>query len=71
MNTHTISFTSLYLYLQGDEIVSFESVSQPGSYIRHQGYRLKVHAEEYNELYKNDASFAVVTDILGGIFKIL
>ena len=52
--------------LQG--FVAFESVSQPGSYIRHQNSRLHVHAEEDEELYKNDASWELVNHIPGGIF---
>eukprot|EP00930_Biecheleria_cincta_P079034 TRINITY_DN6669_c0_g1_i3.p1 TRINITY_DN6669_c0_g1~~TRINITY_DN6669_c0_g1_i3.p1 ORF type:complete len:499 (+),score=53.24 TRINITY_DN6669_c0_g1_i3:186-1499(+) len=38
--------------------VSLESCSMPGAYIRHQGYRLKVHPkDELNGLYRRDATF--------------
>ena len=60
-----MSFIWLYI-LQG--FVAFESVNQPGSYIRHQNSRLYVHAEEDEELYKNDASWELVNHISGGIF---
>ena len=45
--------------------VAFESISQPGSFIRHQDGRLKVHVEDDDHLYKNDASFEIVTDYPG------
>ena len=46
--------------LQG--FVSFESTTQPGYYVRHQGYRLKIHIEDQDDLYKNDASFQILSD---------
>ena len=46
-------------FFQG--FVAFESTSQPGHYIHHQSYRLKIHNEDESELFKNDASFELVT----------
>merc|ERR1712183_1219711 len=37
--------------------VSFESVASPGSFLRHQGYEIKLHSRENTALYKNDACF--------------
>ncbi|CAH1796481.1 unnamed protein product, partial [Owenia fusiformis] len=37
--------------------LAFESVNYPGRFIRHQGYRLKLHPSDGSELFKNDASF--------------
>ena len=40
---------------------AFEPMNQPGSFIRHQQYRLKAHTEANDELYKNDASFKILS----------
>ena len=42
--------------------VAFESVSKPNHFIRHQGYRLKLHKAASDDLYKKDASFAMTRD---------
>jgi hypothetical protein len=39
--------------------VSFESTNYPGTYLRHQGYRLKQHRNNGQDLFKRDASFVV------------
>lgn len=39
--------------------VSFESVNYPGYYLRHQGFRLHLHAYEESDLYREDASFKI------------
>ena len=56
-NTHD------YCNLQG--FVAIEPVNQPGSFIRHQNYRLQAHQETDDELYKNDASFLILGDVPG------
>jgi hypothetical protein len=69
---------SLAYILQGDENsewklvmglngkgISFESPAKPGFYLRHQGYRLKVHSKDESELFKNDASFEIRRAISG------
>ena len=54
--------------------MSFESVSQPGAFIRHtqefifaqHRRRLQVYVEEpKNELYKEESSFQIITDTYG------
>ena len=42
--------------------MAFESISQPGSFIRHQNYLLQIHVESEDDLYRNDASFEIITD---------
>ena len=37
--------------------VSFESVSSPGSYLRHSGFKIYLHPKENSKLYKQDATF--------------
>ena len=49
--------------------MAFESISQPGSFIRHTNFRLEVHVESEDDLYKNDASFEIVTDNSGSCFN--
>ena len=39
--------------------VSFESTNYPGTYLRHQGYRLKQHRNDGSDLFRRDASFVV------------
>ena len=51
------------LFSQG--FVAFESIIQPGHYIRHQGYRLKVDNQEQEEKFKNEASFEIVKHPIG------
>ena len=41
--------------------VAFESIDQPGNYIRHNGSSLKVHNDDGSELFQNDASFELIT----------
>jgi hypothetical protein len=40
--------------------VSFESASRPGHFLRHQAFRLKLHKDNGDELFKKDATFRVV-----------
>ena len=37
--------------------VSFESTNYPGHYLRHQNFRLKLHRNDGQDLFKKDASF--------------
>ena len=37
--------------------VSFESVNYPGTYLRHQNFRVKQQRYDGSELFRNDASF--------------
>ena len=46
--------------------VSFESTNYPGTYLRHQGYRLKQHRNDGQDLFRRDASF-VVRPALNGL----
>jgi hypothetical protein len=39
--------------------VALESISKPGLFVRHQGYRLKLSEASEAELFKNDASFSM------------
>jgi hypothetical protein len=43
--------------------ISFESVSHPGHYLRHQDYRVKLHPFSDDSLFKADATFWVVTGL--------
>ena len=49
--------------LQG--FVSFESISQPGNYIRHNGSRLKVAEDDGSEFFQHDVSFDLVAHATG------
>lgn len=40
--------------------VSFESVNYPGYYLRHQGYRIKLHKNDGSGLFQADATFRQV-----------
>ena len=40
--------------------VSFESRNYPGQYLRHQGFRIKLHRPDGSDLFRKDASFRVV-----------
>jgi hypothetical protein len=46
--------------LAGVDTISFESRNYPGHYLRHQGFRIKLHRPDGSELFRNDASFRVV-----------
>jgi hypothetical protein len=37
--------------------VSFDSVNYPGYFLRHQGFRIKLHKRENSDLFKKDATF--------------
>ena len=37
--------------------ISFESVASPGKFLRHQGFRIKLHSRQNSRLYKYDACF--------------
>ncbi len=39
--------------------VSFESVNNPGHYLRHQSFRIKLHRRDGSDLFDRDATFAV------------
>ena len=41
-------------------LVSFESADHPGHFLRHQSFRLKLHKDSGDELFKKDATFRVV-----------
>ena len=43
--------------LAGGSSVSFQSMSDPNWYLRHQGYVFKMHPNDNSELFKKDASF--------------
>lgn len=43
--------------LGNSECFSFESKDQPGSFIRHSNYQLKLHANDGSKLYREDATF--------------
>ena len=50
--------------------ISFESTNYPGTYLRHQGYRLKQHRDDGQDLFKRDASFFVrpaLNGVLGAL----
>merc|ERR1712129_319279 len=52
--------------LDGDAThISIESCSQPGHYLRHQGFDVKVMAFENSELYKDDASWKMIPGLIG------
>merc|ERR1719198_1740108 len=52
--------------LNGDAaMVSIESCSTPGYFIRHQGFDVKVHPEEGHDLYKQDSSWKVLPGLSG------
>jgi hypothetical protein len=42
---------------------SFESVNYPGSFLRHQNYRLKLAKQTDDQLFKDDATFCVVSGL--------
>ncbi|NTU41577.1 MAG: hypothetical protein HGA78_00685 [Nitrospirales bacterium] len=44
----------------GGNTISFESRNYPGHYLRHQGFRIKLHRSDGSELFRNDASFRMV-----------
>lgn len=46
--------------LYNSKYVSFESVNYPGYFLRHQGFRIKLHKRAYDTLYKKDTTFRVV-----------
>lgn len=46
---------------------SFESLSQPGYYLRHQNYVLKLHKSDASELFKKDATFNAIEGFAWGI----
>ena len=46
--------------LADSTLVSFESVTEPGAFLRHQGGRLKLHPRMSDDLYKADATFQVI-----------
>ncbi len=46
--------------LAGGNTVSFESKKYPGYYLRHQGFRIKLHQLDNSDLFRKDASFRVV-----------
>lgn len=51
--------------LSGEQgFVSFESVSRPGYFVRHQGFVLKLHPRSNSTLYKVDASFKAVNPLI-------
>ena len=37
--------------------ISFESVSSPGKFLRHQNFEIKLHDRDNSDLYKDDACF--------------
>jgi hypothetical protein len=49
--------------LAGDGTVSLESVNYPGHFLRHQGFRIKLHADDGSQLFRDDASFHVVSGL--------
>ena len=53
-----------------DGFVAFESLAKPGHFIRHQGYRLKLHPAASDELYKKDASFSMRLNYEGKLLYI-
>ena len=48
----------LYFNFQGFD--AFESISHPGSFIRHKDYRLRADIQTNDQLYKSDASFKIL-----------
>ncbi|MDD5629656.1 MAG: AbfB domain-containing protein [Elusimicrobia bacterium] len=46
-------------------LVSFESVAHPGYFLRHQSFRLKLHQDGGDRLFKEDATFRVVPGLAG------
>lgn len=42
---------------------SFESVNYPGHFLRHQNYRLKLAKQTNDQLFKEDATFCVVSGL--------
>jgi hypothetical protein len=43
--------------LSDPALISFESLAQPGKYVRHSSYMLFAHAPDDSDLFKKDASF--------------
>jgi YVTN family beta-propeller protein len=50
--------------------VSLESAAQPGSYLRHYGYRLRLSASDGTALFNNDATFCVETGSTTGSVRL-
>merc|ERR1712167_552814 len=46
--------------------VSFESVNFPGHFLRHSGFRLLLNEYDGEELFDNDATFAITRSLAGG-----
>ncbi|MGH1396316.1 MAG: AbfB domain-containing protein [Trichormus sp.] len=49
--------------LANQQCVSFESVNVAGTFLRHQGYRLKLNQNDNTELFKADATFCPKTGL--------
>jgi hypothetical protein len=43
--------------LAGAGTISLESVARPGTYVRHQNYRVLLHPPDGSQLFRLDASF--------------
>ena len=46
--------------LADSSAISFESIDNPGHFLRHQGFRLKQHPYDGSQLFRLDASFYVI-----------
>jgi hypothetical protein len=44
--------------------ISFESINFPGFYLRHQGYRIKLHKNDNSPLFKLYSTFTVIPGII-------
>lgn len=51
--------------LAGGNSVSFESVSNPGQFLRHQGFEIKLQSNDNSDLFKQDASFNPLPGLAG------
>lgn len=47
------------------DCISFESLAQPGFYLRHAGWILRQHRNDGSDLFRKDASFKVIPGLVG------
>lgn len=46
--------------LADSRLISFESTNFPGYFLRHQGFRIKLHKPDGSDLFRKDATFKIV-----------
>jgi hypothetical protein len=57
--------------LADNKFVSFESISEPKSFLRHQYSRVKLHRLIQTDLYKKDATFQIIYDSETGYISLV